>query len=113
LIKIISCAVYTSLVPFASTIKGIAAFGNAPSATIPAVILITIIGLFSGYGFSLIGRVCSYTGGKSYRDAWSESVGSDSSWIPAVTCTLKTCFAVLSYSMILADTMKGEYGYSE
>ncbi|KAL7509503.1 hypothetical protein ACHAXN_006489 [Cyclotella atomus] len=85
---------------------GIAAFGNAPSATIPAVILITIIGLFSGYGFSLIGRVCSYTGGKSYRDAWSESVGSDSSWIPAVTCTLKTCFAVLSYSMILADTMK-------
>jgi hypothetical protein len=88
---------------------GIAAFGNAPTAAIPAIILITIIGFFSGYGFSLIGRVCSYTGGKSYSDAWSESVGSDSSWIPAVTCTMKTCFAVLSYSMILADTMKGEY----
>jgi len=88
---------------------GIAAFGNAPSATIPAIILITLIGFISGYGFSLIGRVCSFTGGKSYRDAWSESVGEKSSWIPAATCTMKTCFAVLSYSMILADTMKGEF----
>lgn len=68
---------------------GIAAFGNAPTAIIPAIALISLIGLFSGYGFSLIGRVCSYTGGKSYREAWSESVGQDSSWVPAVTCTMK------------------------
>lgn len=46
------------------------------------------------------------TGGRTYRDAWSKSVGEDSSWIPAVTCTFKTCFAVLSYSMILADTIQ-------
>eukprot|EP00804_Cyclotella_cryptica_P021243 CCRYP_001528-RJ/>CCRYP_001528-RJ protein AED:0.22 eAED:0.22 QI:55/0.2/0.16/1/0.4/0.33/6/0/502 len=84
---------------------GIATFGNAPTAIIPAVSLITIIGFFSAYGFSLIGRVCSYTGGKSYREAWSESVGEESSWIPAATCTMKTCCAVLSYSMILADTI--------
>jgi hypothetical protein len=61
---------------------GIAAFGNAPSAIIPAVALICIIGGFSAYGFSLIGRVCSYTGGLSYRGAWSESVGEETSWIP-------------------------------
>jgi amino acid permease len=85
---------------------GIAAFGNAPSAIIPAVALICIIGGFSAYGFSLIGRVCSYTGGQSYRGAWSESVGEETSWIPAVTCTFKTCFAVLSYSMILGDTIR-------
>mmetsp|Transcript_14403 Transcript_14403/g.20423 ORF Transcript_14403/g.20423 Transcript_14403/m.20423 type:complete len:501 (+) Transcript_14403:59-1561(+) len=85
---------------------GIAAFGNAPSAVIPAVALICIIGGFSAYGFSLIGRVCSYTGGQSYRGAWSESVGDETSWIPAVTCTFKTCFAVLSYSMILGDTIR-------
>eukprot|EP00804_Cyclotella_cryptica_P021240 CCRYP_001528-RI/>CCRYP_001528-RI protein AED:0.17 eAED:0.17 QI:55/0.6/0.5/1/0.8/0.66/6/238/512 len=85
---------------------GIATFGNAPTAIIPAVSLITIIGFFSAYGFSLIGRVCSYTGGKSYREAWSESVGEESSWIPAATCTMKTCCAVLSYSMILADTIR-------
>lgn len=85
---------------------GIAAYGNAPSAIIPATILIAIIGFFSAYGFSLIGRVCSYTGGQSYRDAWSKSVGDSTSWIPAATCTFKTCFAVLSYSMILADTIR-------
>lgn len=85
---------------------GIAAFGNAPSAILPATLLISIIGGFSAYGFSLIGRVCSYTGGQSYRDAWSKSVGDSTSWIPAVTCTFLTCFAVLSYSMILADTTR-------
>eukprot|EP00584_Thalassiosira_punctigera_P011092 CAMPEP_0172528688 /NCGR_PEP_ID=MMETSP1067-20121228/2998_1 /TAXON_ID=265564 ORGANISM="Thalassiosira punctigera, Strain Tpunct2005C2" /NCGR_SAMPLE_ID=MMETSP1067 /ASSEMBLY_ACC=CAM_ASM_000444 /LENGTH=507 /DNA_ID=CAMNT_0013312645 /DNA_START=51 /DNA_END=1574 /DNA_ORIENTATION=- len=85
---------------------GIAAFGNAPSAILPATLLIGVIGFFSAYGFSLIGRVCSYTGGQSYRGAWSGSVGDSTSWIPAVTCTFKTCFAVLSYSMILADTTR-------
>ena len=61
---------------------GIAAFGNAPSAVLPAVALICIIGGFSAYGFSLIGRVCSFTGGQSYRGAWSGSVGDETSWIP-------------------------------
>ena len=26
--------------------------------------------------------MCSYTGGQSYRGAWSESVGEETSWIP-------------------------------
>ena len=66
--------------------------------------MITVIGILSGYGFSLIGRVCSYTGGKSYPDAWAKSVGEETSWIPAVSATFKTISAVLAYSMILADT---------
>ena len=85
---------------------GVAAFGNAPSAVIPAVILITLIGSMSGYCFSLIGRVCSYTGAKSYREAWEKSVGESSGWLPAAACTFKTATAVLAYSMILADTFK-------
>ena len=85
-------------------ISGIAAFGNAPSAVLPAVVLIAVIGILSGYGFSLIGRVCSYTGGKSYPDAWAKSVSEETSWIPAVSATFKTIGAVLAYSMILADT---------
>mmetsp|Transcript_7506 Transcript_7506/g.14995 ORF Transcript_7506/g.14995 Transcript_7506/m.14995 type:complete len:523 (+) Transcript_7506:92-1660(+) len=85
---------------------GISAFGNAPSAIFPAIALIASIGFLSGYGFSLIGRVCSYTGGRSYRGAWDKTVGESTSWIPAVTCTFKTCCAILSYSMILADTIK-------
>jgi len=83
---------------------GIAAYGNAPSAVLPAIALIALIGFFSAYGFSLIGRVCSYTGGTSYPDAWSKSVSAETSWIIAVSTTIKTMCAVLTYSMILADT---------
>ena len=83
---------------------GVAAYGNAPSAIIPAVVLIALIGGMSGYCFSLIGRVCAYTGATSYREAWTKSVGESTSLIPAVSVTLKTMCAVLAYSMILADT---------
>lgn len=83
---------------------GVAAFGSAPSAFIPAAILITVIGVLSGYGFSLIGKVCAYTGAKSYREAWSRTVGEQSSWIPAWSTTCKTFLACLAFSMVLADT---------
>jgi len=83
---------------------GIAAFGNAPSAIIPASLLITVIGGLSGYCFSLIGRVCSMTGATSYRGGWDEAVGTKSSWLPAISVLLMTVSAVLAYSMILADT---------
>jgi len=83
---------------------GIAAFASAPSAVVPAVALIAIIGALSGYGFALIGRTCAYTNTKSYRDAWSKTVGKSSSWIPALAVTFKTFCAILAYSMILGDT---------
>lgn len=83
---------------------GVAAFGSAPSAFIPAGILITIIGILSGFGFALIGRVCAYTGARSYREAWSRTVGENTSWIPAWSATCKTFMACLAYSMVLADT---------
>jgi len=84
--------------------SGIAAFGNAPSAAIPAVMLIAIIGGLSAYGFGLIGRSCALTGTTSYRSAWGATVGEKSDWIPAWSVTLKTVFATLAYSMILKDT---------
>jgi amino acid permease len=83
---------------------GIAAFGNAPGALVPAMALITIIGIMSGYGFALIGKVCAYTGASSFREAWSLSVGPNTSWIPAWSTTLKTFLACLAFSMVLADT---------
>mmetsp|Transcript_10123 Transcript_10123/g.15053 ORF Transcript_10123/g.15053 Transcript_10123/m.15053 type:complete len:487 (-) Transcript_10123:97-1557(-) len=85
---------------------GIAAFGNAPSAILPAVSLIGVIGAVAAYDFSLIGRVCSYTGAVSYRDAWDKTVGTDSSWLPATFKAFNCLAANLAYSMILADTFK-------
>lgn len=63
-----------------------------------------MIGILSGFGFFLIGKVCAYTGATSYRDAWSKSVGEGTSWIPAASCTVKTCLACLAFSMVLGDT---------
>jgi len=71
---------------------------------IPALLLISIIGLFSAYGFALIGKVCAYTGARSYREAWESSVGPTTAWIPAWSATLKTLLACLAYSMVLGDT---------
>jgi amino acid permease len=85
---------------------GIASFGNAPSAVVPAILLITLIGTMSGYGFGLIGRVCAMTHTTSYKSAWESSVSVSTSWIPAVAVTLKTIFSTLAYSMILADTFQ-------
>ena len=85
---------------------GIAAFGDAPSAVIPAVILITVIGAMSGYGFSLIGRVCAVTNASTYREAWDRTVGTSTSWITAFSSTFSCLFANLAYSMILADTFQ-------
>ena len=84
---------------------GIAAFGDHPSALIPAFILFCFIGSLAGYGFSLIGRVCAASQATSYRQAWSRSVGPSSSWIPALACLLVTCCSVLTNSMIQADTI--------
>ena len=85
---------------------GIAAFGDAPSAVLPATLFIATIGGLSGYAFSLIGRICAFTGANSYRDAWSKTIGEKTSIIPAASCTFKTSLAILAYSMVLADTGK-------
>ncbi|CAB9515493.1 Putative sodium-coupled neutral amino acid transporter 11 [Seminavis robusta] len=83
---------------------GIAVYGNAPSAVLPATILITIMGMISAYTFGLIGRVCQATDTMSYSDAWDATIGSSSSALIAFSCFFD-CFAgCLSYSMILADT---------
>jgi amino acid permease len=92
---------------------GIAAFGNNPAALVPALSLIAIMGILSGYGFAVIGKVCAYTGATSYRDAWSKSVGPSTSWIPAWSTTLKTFVACLAFSMVLADTFSSLLGTTE
>ena len=84
---------------------GIAAFGNHPTALVPALILFCIIGSLAAYGFALIGAVCAATRARSYRQAWRDTVGDASSWLPALACLLVTSCSVLTNSMIQADTI--------
>jgi len=85
---------------------GIAAFGNAPSALIPATLLTTVIGAISAYTFMLIARVCKMTGATSYSDAWDKTRGAKTAWIIALSSALDCFMGNLSYSMILADSIK-------
>ena len=71
---------------------GIAAFGNAPKALIPATALIALIGVISAYTFSLIARVCDATNTNSYSDAWDVTVGKSTSSLIAFSCFID-CFA--------------------
>ncbi|KAL7581380.1 hypothetical protein ACA910_021972 [Epithemia clementina (nom. ined.)] len=83
---------------------GVAYYGNAPSALIPAVLIVSAMGGLSAYTFGLIGRVCKNTNTMSYSDAWDAAVGKRFSPLIAFSCFFD-CFAgVLSYSMILADS---------
>ena len=85
---------------------GVAVYGNAPSAIFPAVLCITVMGICSAYTFGLIGRICQRTQTTSYSDAWNAAVGKKYSALIAFSCFID-CFAGnLSYSMILADTIK-------
>jgi amino acid permease len=90
---------------------GIGQFGNHPSVLLPSVGLIVCMGILSGYGFAIIGKVCAYTNATSYRDAWAKSIHPSSSWIPAVSATGKTFLACLALSMVLADTFTGLLRY--
>lgn len=82
----------------------IAAYGSAPSAIMSACLVIAGIGSMSGYGFSLIGRVCSYTGATSYQDAWAKTVSPKSAWMVSGFSVLVCLSSLLAYTMVLTET---------
>lgn len=88
---------------------GIAAYGNAPSAVIPAMLFIFLMGTISAYTFSLLARVCQATGAQTYAEAWSKTSckgGNGCSWLIAASSAMD-CFAGnVTYSMVLADTFR-------
>lgn len=63
------------------------------------------MGILSAVGFSWIGQVCQYTGARSYREAWSRTLGPATSRLPAWSTTTKTFLACLAFSMVLADSL--------
>ncbi|CAM9750577.1 unnamed protein product [Ascophyllum nodosum] len=82
---------------------GVTAFSQSKTAVVPAVAMIVALGSLSGYCFSLIGRVCAATGATSYGDAWAKTVGKRTAWLPTSSCTFKTFFACMIYSIIIGD----------
>ena len=58
---------------------GVAAFGDVPSAIVPASILMGLLGTMSAYSFYIIGKLCSETKASSISEAWGKTVG-EVSW---------------------------------
>ena len=67
--------------------------------------LIVIIGTCSAYCFALVGKVCSYTGATSYREAWERAVSPNTGYVPGIACILVPSCSTVAYSMILSETL--------
>lgn len=85
-----------------------AAFGNAPSVILPAIIVILIMGLINAYSFSLLGRICAVTKSKTYSLAWDRTVGRRHGpkynvYVNMVV-TGKAILGTWSFSIIIAST---------
>jgi hypothetical protein len=84
---------------------GVAAFGNHPSALLPALVLLVAMGSLSALCFQNLGKVCQHTASTSYTQAWSRAVSPRTAFLPTIASFFVTASAVLTYSMILADTL--------
>ena len=102
IVNLLKCLVGSGVLGLPS---GIAACANSPKAILPVSLLVLVVGIMSGYCFSLIGRICTYTDSQSYQEAWSNSVSPKTAWMPAFACLLVTLGSVVAFSMILSDTL--------
>lgn len=98
---------------------GIAAFANAPSAILPTVFVIIILGVVNAYSFSLLGRICSLTGSTTYQQAWdrsfahspSSSHGPHFHTLVGVVVTAKAVLGCWAFGIIIASTCQPLLGF--
>jgi amino acid permease len=86
----------------------IATFGNSPSALLPTIVVIFVMGFINAYSFSLLGRVCAVTKSKTYSMAWDRTVGRRhgskfSVWVNIVVAG-KSILGTWSFSIVIAST---------
>jgi amino acid permease len=84
---------------------GVAAMGDSSTALVPAIGMLSLLGLFSAYSFYSIGRLCRVEQVTSLVEAWNKVFGREnkSSWMINAACILTPMGAALSYSIILGD----------
>jgi amino acid permease len=82
----------------------VGSLGDSVAVLPMAIAMIGALSMVHAYYFSLLGRVASWTGATTYKQAWEQSVGDEhGAWVGAVVLA-KTALAVVCYSMILADS---------
>jgi hypothetical protein len=87
---------------------GISAFGNAPSAILPSLLVIFVMALINAYSFSLLGRVCSVTKSKTYQEAWNRTFGrrhgNKYNLFIGLVVTGKAVLGTWGFSIVIAST---------
>ena len=68
------------------------------------VALVLSFGVFSAYGFYLIGESCAKSGAKTYQEVWSTMVGRESSWLPAVASLTLCGTGAVGCLAVIGDT---------
>lgn len=86
-----------------SLASGVAAFSDRRAALVPATFLVLLVGLMTGYTFSLIVRSCELLGVRTFREAWEASVGKKSGWLISVASLFMAGSGCLQYIMVLGE----------
>ena len=84
---------------------GVAAFTSNKRGLIFANMLTLFMGALSGYCFALIARICDMNQVNTYKEVWDKRISPKTSWLVTNSCTFKTFFACLSYSIIIGDAV--------
>ena len=84
--------------------SGVAFFSDSAGALVPAVSILTCMGLVAAYTFSLIGKACEQHGATTFKEAWAKSVDPKTAWLISGGITAKCFFASLAYSIIIGDS---------
>lgn len=76
----------------------------AGTGIVPAICLTVLLGMHSGWTFSLFGRACESTGASDIRGLGLAASGHRLARAMDWVCTLRTSFACLAFSIVMADS---------
>jgi len=82
---------------------GIAAFSGSSKALLPSTAILLFTGALSAYTYSLIARVGTAVGSKTYRETWAKVFSEKTAFVPDLTVIFMTLVAGLAYSIIVGD----------
>lgn len=87
-----------------SGVLGLSAGLGAGTGLVPALFFSVLLGVVSGYTFSMLGRVCSVTSQKTFKDLGQVTSGPGVANTMTIVCTMKTFLTCVSYSIVIADS---------
>lgn len=76
----------------------------AGTGVVPAVLITIALGLYSGWTFSKLGEMCAHNDALTFRDLGEKTKGRGFAKIMTLTCTIKTFFTCLVFSLVISDS---------